>query len=206
MPKVVDHDQRRVEFIEATYRTIARTGWESATMAAIAAEAGYANGALKPYFATKDELLAAAFDYIYVQTEGRITAATTGKHGLTALRAFCLEILPLDGETLDEARIVIPFWQKALTNVALADRHERAMSEWRDQMRHHIRRARAAGEIHAPVSDDHVTGHLLTALLGAQITATLLSSLATPQTLTAQLDGFLALLGISANSPSKGKS
>lgn len=194
MPKVVDHDQRRVELIEATYRTIARTGWESATMAGIAAEAGYANGALKPYFATKDELLTAAFDHIYVQTGRRMAAATEGKRGLAALRAYCLEILPLDDVTLDEARIVIPFWQKALTSPPLADRHERAMQVWRRQLRGYLAQARDEDEVRSPMSDDHVVGLLLNALLGAQITATLIPGVETPETLTAQLDGFLALL------------
>lgn len=202
MPKVVDHDQRRVELIEATYRTIARTGWESATMAGIAAEAGFANGALKPYFASKDELLTAAFDHIYVQTGHRMAAATEGKHGLAALRAYCLEILPLDGVTLDEARIVIPFWQKALTSPPLADRHERAMRVWRSQMRVYLTQARDADEVGTPMSDDHVVGLLLNTLLGAQITATLIPRVETPETLTAQLDGFLALLTTPASSNS----
>jgi AcrR family transcriptional regulator len=194
MPKVVDHDQRRVELIEATYRTIARTGWESATMAAVAAEAGYANGALKPYFATKEELLAAAFDRIYQQTDRRMAAATGGARGLAALRAYCLEILPLDEATRDEARIVIPFWQQALTSPALAGRHERAMRGWRQQLHRYLHQAREAGEARTPMPDQDVVGHLLTALLGAQITATLMPALENRQTLIAQLDGFLDLL------------
>ncbi|MGP3960343.1 TetR/AcrR family transcriptional regulator [Nonomuraea sp. 3N208] len=194
MPKVVDHDQRRVELIEAAWRTIARTGWDSATMAAIAAEAGFSNGALKPYFATKDDLLAAAFDHIYVQTGRRMAAATAGKHGLTALRAYCQEILPLDETTLDEARVVIPFWHKALASPRLAARHEHAMREWREQLRRYLTEARDAGEVRTPIPDDHTIGHLLTALLGAQITATLMPALETAQTLTAQLDSFLTLL------------
>ena len=198
MPKVVDHEQRRVELIQATYRTIARSGWESATMAVIAAEAGYANGALKPYFATKDELLAAAFDHIYVQTAHRMRAATSGRAGLAALRAYCLEILPLDPVRLDEARIVIPFWQKALTSPTLADRHERAMRDWRDQMSHYLSQARDAGEVRTATPDCHVVGHLLAALLGAQITATLMPDVGTPEALTAQLDDFLALLTMRA--------
>jgi AcrR family transcriptional regulator len=194
VPKLVDHDQRRFELIEATWRTIARDGWESATMAAIAAEANFANGALKPYFATKNELLAAAYDHIYVQTDRRIAAATAGKHGVAALRAYCREILPLDAMTRDEARIVIPFWQQALTNPTLAMRHERAMDEWRRQLHVHLREGRDAGEIRSTVSDDALVGHLMSALLGAQITATLLPAQETAQTLTAQLDGFLNLL------------
>ncbi|PZF90646.1 TetR/AcrR family transcriptional regulator [Micromonospora deserti] len=194
MPKVVDHDQRRVEIIEAAWRTIARTGWDSATMAAIAAEAGFANGALKPYFATKDDLLAAAFDHIYVQTGRRMVAATAGKHGLAALRAYCREILPLDETTRDEARVVLPFWHKALTTAHLAARHERAMREWRTQLQRHLSEARDAGEVRTPIPDEDIVGHLLTALLGAQITATLMPDLETAQTLTTQLDAFLELL------------
>jgi AcrR family transcriptional regulator len=194
MPKVVDHDQRRVALIEAAWRTIVRDGWDAATMSAIAAEAGFANGAIRPYFATKEELLSAAFDHIYIQTGSRTTRATTGKHGLAALRSWCLEILPLDATSRDEARLVIPFWQEALTRPHLADRHERAMREWRAEMTHFLNEARTAGQIYSHLTNDQIIGHLLTALLGAQITATLLPSMETTKTLLEQLDGYLESL------------
>jgi AcrR family transcriptional regulator len=194
VPKVVDHQERRIKIIEATWRMIVRDGWDAATMSAIATEAGFANGALRPYFATKEDLLTAAFDHIYVQTGSRTIKATEGQHGIAALRSWCLEILPLDGITRDEARLVIPFWQVALTDDGLAERHERAMREWRAQIRHYLTEAREAGEISADLSDDQIIGHLLAALLGAQITASLLPSLETPQTLLNQLDGYLTLL------------
>ena len=57
MPKIVDHDERRLELVDATWRIIARLGIEGATMREIATEAGFANGALKPYFPTRDTLL-----------------------------------------------------------------------------------------------------------------------------------------------------
>lgn len=63
MPKVVDHLERRVKLIEATWRTIVRDGWDAATMSAIATEAGFATGPA-PYFSTKEDLLSAAFDHI----------------------------------------------------------------------------------------------------------------------------------------------
>ncbi|MEB3370005.1 TetR/AcrR family transcriptional regulator [Saccharopolyspora mangrovi] len=194
MPKVVDHDQRRVEFIEATWRIIARTGWESATMAAISSEAGYSNGAVKPYFATKDDLLTAAFDHIYVQTGRRMATATGCKRGVAALRAYCREILPLEATSRDEARIIIPFWQQALTRPALVERHEQAMRQWRRDLQRYLTEAREAGEIRTHIPDEDIIGHLLTALLGAQITATLMCTIETTETLTAQLDGFLSLL------------
>ena len=194
MPKVVDHQERRIKLIEATWRTIVRDGWDAATMSAIATEAGFANGALRPYFSTKEDLLTAAFDHIYVQTGSRTIKATEGRHGMAALRSWCLEILPLDDTTRDEARLVIPFWQVALSNQGLAARHERAMREWRAEMQHYLSEARKAGEIYTDLSDEQIIGHLLAALLGAQITASLLPSLETTQTLLNQLDGYLASL------------
>ena len=61
-------------------------------------------------------------------------------------------------------------------------------------MQHYLTEAREAGEIYTDLSDDQIIGHLLAALLGAQITASLLPSLETTQTLLNQLDGYLASL------------
>jgi AcrR family transcriptional regulator len=194
VPKVVDHEQRRVEIVQAAYRVIANDGWDATTMAAIAAEAGYTNGALKPYFASKDELMAAAFDYIYVQTGARMAAATAGKRGLAALRAYIHEILPLKPETLDEARIVIPFWHRALTTPALVARHEEAMSVWRDQIRTYLTQARDDADLTGAASDESVVGLLLTALLGAQITGALLPGSTSPEALATQIEALLTLL------------
>ncbi|MBA4102389.1 MAG: TetR/AcrR family transcriptional regulator, partial [Arthrobacter sp.] len=36
MPKIVDHDERRLELVDATWRIIARQGLEGATMREIA--------------------------------------------------------------------------------------------------------------------------------------------------------------------------
>src|SRR5688500_17360808 len=95
VPKIVDHDERRLELVDATWRIIARQGLEGATMREIAMEAGFANGALKPYFPTKDTLLEFAFGHVFNRTNQRIADVTRGKSGLPALRAFCREVLPL---------------------------------------------------------------------------------------------------------------
>ncbi|MEO6200396.1 MAG: TetR/AcrR family transcriptional regulator [Cryobacterium sp.] len=194
MPKVVDHDQRRVELVEATWRIIARHGIEGATMRDIAAEAGFTNGALKPYFPTKDDLLTFAFGHVFNQTNQRMEKSTAGHRGLAAMRAFCHEILPLDDTRLQEARIVIPFWQKALSDPPKATLNEESMRQWRGRLREHLREARAAGEIHATVPDVDIVGHLMTVVLGAQITALLSPDEHSPARLVAQLEGYLQVL------------
>lgn len=194
MPKIVDHDQRRVELVNATWRIIARKGMEGATMREIATEAGFANGALKPYFPTKDDLLTFAFGHVFNQTNRRMEVKTADLSGLEALRAFCHEILPLDEERISEARIVIPFWQKALTDPAKTRLHEESMAQWQASLSKYLGQARQAGEILAGTPDDQVAGFLMTFVLGAQITAALTPATHSPAQLIAQLDAYLALL------------
>jgi AcrR family transcriptional regulator len=194
VPKIVDHDERRLELVDATWRIIARLGIESATMREIATEAGFANGALKPYFPTKDTLLTFAFGHVFNRTNRRIAEVTAGLSGLAALRAFCIEVLPLDEERINEARIVIPFWQKAINDPDKAQIHRESMQEWLDSIRRYLGEARESGDVSTAVDDDSLAGQLLNMLLGAQIAAALLPEGQTALGLDGQLEGFLVLL------------
>ncbi|CAI3803807.1 TetR/AcrR family transcriptional regulator [Pseudarthrobacter sp. MM222] len=194
MPKIVDHDERRLELVDAAWRIIARHGLEGATMREIATEAGFANGALKPYFPTKDTLLEFAFGHVFNRTNKRIAEVTANKYGLAALRAFCLEVLPLDEERVNEARIVIPFWQKAVNDPQKAQIHQQSMEEWLATIRRYLAEARNAGDIGTAVADAVLASQLLNMLLGAQIAAALARDGKTDPALADQLEGFLALL------------
>lgn len=198
MPKIVDHDQRRIELVEATWRIIARLGMEGATMREIALEAGFANGALKPYFPTKDQLLTSAFAHVFNRTNDRIAETTSGLSGLAALRAFCAEVLPLDEERVNEARIVIPFWQKALNDPEKAALHADSMNQWHTAMVAYAGEARMAGEIAARIDNAAVADHLLNMMLGAQIAAALSPAEHFSMDLAGQLDNYLSLLAATA--------
>ena len=67
MPKIIDHDQRRRDIVEVAKSIILKGGFEAATMRSIAAEAGFANGALKHYFPGKESIVAATFETILQQ-------------------------------------------------------------------------------------------------------------------------------------------
>ena len=194
MPKIVDHDERRLELVDATWRIIARQGLESATMREIATEAGFANGALKPYFPTKDTLLEFAFSHVFNRTNQRIAQVTAGKAGLDALRAFCLEVLPLDEERVNEARIVVPFWQRAINDRQKAAIHQQSMDEWLAAIRRFLAEARDNGDVSAAVDDSILAGQLLNMLLGAQIEAALAPEGRLDFGHAEQLEGYLALL------------
>ena len=76
MPKIVDHDARRLELVEVTWKVIARRGFDGVTLRDIAAEAGFANGALKPYFPTRASLIRATFSHVFGRTNSRIATST----------------------------------------------------------------------------------------------------------------------------------
>jgi AcrR family transcriptional regulator len=194
VPKIVDHNERRLELVDATWRIIARNGLEGATMREIAMEAGFANGALKPYFPTKDTLLEFAFGHVFNRTNKRIAEVTAGQAGLAALRAFCLEVLPLDEERINEARIVIPFWQKAVNDPQKAVIHQQSMDEWLTAIRRYLKEARDAGDVSTAVDDNSLAGQLLNMLLGAQIEAALAPAGRKDFGHDRQLEGYLALL------------
>jgi AcrR family transcriptional regulator len=194
VPKIVDHDERRLELVDATWRIIARLGIEGATMREIALEAGFSNGALKPYFPTKDTLLTFAFGHVFNRTNERIKEVTAGKAGIPALRAFCDEVLPLDSERVSEARIVIPFWQKAINDPEKAAIHRESMEQWHAAILEYLAQAREHGTVSAAVDDAAIAGHLLNMLLGAQIAAALAPEGQAVPGLSEQLEAFLILL------------
>lgn len=194
MPKIVDHERRRTELVEATWRIIARLGLGRATMREVAEEAGFANGALKPYFPTKDALLLATFEHVFNRTSERVAEAAASLEGLEALRAFGREVLPLDATRLDEARTVVPFWHVAIHDRAKAALNDDSMVIWRGWILRWMDQAREAGELRRGVDIGPAAEGLLTFLLGAQVTATLDPGHADPAQLTRQLDVYLELL------------
>ncbi|MGJ9402843.1 TetR/AcrR family transcriptional regulator [Arthrobacter sp. KK5.5] len=194
MPKIVDHNRRRRDLVEVAWRVVARSGLEAMTLRDVAAEAGFANGAIKPYFATKASLVEATYSYVFERTNLRVAAAVEGLRGLDALRVFGLEVLPLDSVRIDEARVVIPFWQVAIHDPDKMEINAAAMGEWRSSMSAWLGQARDAGEITADLPVETLAEGLLTFLLGAQVAAVLDSGVNAPERLEAQLDAHLERL------------
>lgn len=195
MPKYVDHDARRLELVEVTWRVIARRGFDGVTLRDIAAEAGFANGALKPYFPSRASLIRATFTHVFGRTNERIRSATEGCEGLEALRGFAGEVLPLDADRLDEARVVIPFWQIATHDEGFAELNDQAMAQWREWIETWITQGVDRGELRPGISRAPAAEALLTFLLGAQIVAVLDTHFNGPSQLLEQLEMHLRMLG-----------
>lgn len=169
MPRLVNHAERRRVILEATWRLIATRGAEAATMREIARQAGYANGALSHYFPNKEALIEAAYGYVSEQTDERARVATEGKRGMAALRAFLVELAPTEEVTRLEARIVLPFWSRTVTDDRLARTNDAQLQRWRGKLVDLIGQARADGEVRTATADDVLAEQLLAMAMGLQI-------------------------------------
>ncbi len=194
MPKLVDREQRRREILEVTWRLMATRGADAATMREIAREAGYANGALAYYFANKEALVEAAYLYVFDRTNERIRAAIAGRRGIPALRAFLVEVLPTTELTRLEARIVLPFWNRTVTDERLARLNDAAMQQWRHDLRRLVAEGREDGDVSVDTADDVLVEQLLATALGLQVLALLPEAPTSPDVQLAMLDATLRAL------------
>jgi AcrR family transcriptional regulator len=168
MPKRVDHDQRRLEIVDAAWRLIARGGFAAATMREIATEAGFANGALKYYFESKDDLLLAAFQQTFYRVNERAARAIGERTGLEAIRLLCREMLPLDEERRVESRVAVAFWDRASASPKLRKVHADSFAIWRTWMENELRAARRDG-LSTSTPDRQIIDEFLAVTTGSRV-------------------------------------
>lgn len=191
MPKIVDHEARREELIEATWRVIARTGIAGATMREIAREAGVSTGILAHYFADKEDLLGFALRLMHRRVYERIHARTQGLVGLPALRVIMLEALPLDQERLLEAQIEMNFISLALGNESLRELQHREFERFWDALNHRVSEAQTLGEISTSIDAGWITHQLIILVEGISLEAVLYPARVPPDQQCEILDHFL---------------
>ena len=126
MPKVVDHEERRREIVQATMRVISRIGLDHTTIKEIAKEAGYSNGVLAHYFTNKEHILIMAHRTAFEAAGKRIKEKAQGLGSIDEMREALYEALPLDEERNLEAHIDVSFWAHAIIDPKL--QHVRAES------------------------------------------------------------------------------
>ncbi|WP_433378802.1 TetR/AcrR family transcriptional regulator [Streptosporangium sp. CA-115845] len=169
MPKIVDHEERREEVIEAARRIILREGIEAATTRAIAKEAGYSNGVLTHYFADKDDIMLSALRSSHRRIVERLRGKLAGLTGLAALRELLLDNLPLDEERTRESGLEVGFWSRSMTSPAMLEAQRTEAEELRYLVRSLLGAAVAGGEISTTEDLDDVTERLLALVDGLSV-------------------------------------
>lgn len=196
MPKIVDHEQRRREILEATWRVIAAQGIEAATVREIARETGYSNGVLSHYFANKEEILISAHRLAFQQVYDRASAANEGVIGLEAVRRALYEALPLDEERRVEAVLDVSFWSQALTNAQLNAVRRESVINGRAWWMSMLTEARERGEIVKTPTLDVLCDEIQALIDGISLAAVMYPSDMTPARQQTMADAFLERISL----------
>ncbi len=135
MPKVVDHQSKREELAEATWRVIRKKGIDGTTTREIAKETGWSKGAFSHYFSNKKELLVFAYKLALSRAIARSRRVESGLTPYKALREMLAAGLPLDAERRKESQIWITFWGCAATDPSMAEVQKEFYDWWRKGMK-----------------------------------------------------------------------
>lgn len=154
------------------WQIIAKKGLQGVTLRSVAAEAGFANGALKPYFSSKDDLMLGTFEFVCERVAERVQAHAAKLRGFDAVRAFSREILPINQNLVDEARVIISFWALAAHDEGMKRVNDAAMSVWRRWLSTWVEQQRADTGFREGITVDVLVDGLMTFLLGTQVSVT----------------------------------
>jgi len=135
MPKIIDHDARRRELVEASWNVIAKEGLEGLTMRKIAAAANCTTGRITHYFANREALVLASLQSAYDASAVRLNEIIAADlEPLEKLRRAVEETLPLDQQRLNEWRVWIAYWGAATTDPELAQQNDTNHERWLEAM------------------------------------------------------------------------
>jgi len=154
MPKIVDHEEQRRLFAEATMRVIAGAGLEGVTMRAVAREAGLSYGSLFHYFDSKDDLLMHAVRHSTEQQTARVNEYQERYAGLAALEQLLCDDAITDDSSRDAWMVWMTFLYKAATQPDYARLHTELIDGWLGRFRRLLADAQLLGEIDAALDID----------------------------------------------------
>ncbi|MFB9857180.1 TetR/AcrR family transcriptional regulator [Paenarthrobacter aurescens] len=120
MPKIVDHDARRVELARAVWTVVGRDGVGGASIRAVAAEAGWTHGAIAHYFKRRDDLLLFAYRLAVERELGSAPGEDVQSDPFERLVGLLLRSLPVDERSALDVRIWLGFMGRVADEPELA--------------------------------------------------------------------------------------
>ncbi|MCT9930201.1 TetR family transcriptional regulator [Planotetraspora sp. A-T 1434] len=149
MPRPSVEVERREQILRGACAVIADKGLRSLRVADVAKEAGMSHGTVHYYFATKRDLVNAAFEFNFeCSIERRRPILTAHEDPRERLRAFLGSYLPEDAETRQAWRVWIELWGEALRDPDLQELNERVYGDWRRVVAGIVRDGQDRGQLH----------------------------------------------------------
>ncbi len=177
-------------------RLIATRGLEAASLRNVAAEAGVSMGTVQHYFTTKQEMLGFAQRYNYERATVRIprliARVPEPRTTRTLLRALLIDLLGLDGESREGARLGAAMLAYAVIDPQAAATARIAYDGLTGFLATQLHAAQASGQLPGHLDTDHAARHLRAVVEGLCL-PTLIGAYSPDQAL-AVLDDHLATL------------
>lgn len=153
---------------------VAAEGIEALTIRRVADAAGVSIGAVQHHFATKSDLLAAAFEQVIADTRARLRLIDTGGGARVVMANALTELLPIGAERRREARIYLAFAAKAAVTPTLQPLQGDLMATTRAEITQALRAA-------APAERSPVDAEVDARLLYAVVDGLVLQATSAPQ-------------------------
>lgn len=131
MPKIVDHEKRKIKIAEATWKVIVNEGLEQASVRKIAKVADMSVGSLRHYFATQSELFAFSMQLVSDRVKKRAANKSYDGPPLDAMQEVLSEFLPIDEERRIEMEVWMVFSAKTIVDPVLKELSQVVYDEMR---------------------------------------------------------------------------
>jgi AcrR family transcriptional regulator len=194
VPRIVDHDARRVELLHATWRVIGRVGLEGATVREIARESGHSNGVLAHYFSNKEDIIIQAHRLAYKAVVDRAEISRQSRRGIDALREAIHAALPLDPQRFLEAVVDISLQGQALHNEVLRGVRQASLERGNAWWAEMVQEAIELGEIDPDTDVAFTVTQIRVLVFGLSAEAVMSPDLVTPEVQVRSAETFLETL------------
>ncbi len=173
MPKTTDADKaaRRRQIIDAAYRCFSRQGFQHTSMRDIYQEARLSAGAVYHYFASKEAIIAASFQFDAERSRSQFAAATMRQAPVPALiELFGFFSTGLeDAAALGASRVNVQAWAEALQNPLLFATIRRAFAGYSEALTAIVVGAQSTAAINPRLDPRAVASTLLSLYLGLEL-------------------------------------
>lgn len=149
---------------DAAVSVVARDGFDLLSVRSVAREAGVSGGAVQHHFATRADLLLAAFAQTVETISARLAATHLDGEVRKVLYRLCEQALPLDHERRREAIVWITLSAAAASHPDLAAAHRRGLVAFTDLVADIIDSGQRSGEVPKRVNP-HAAAAVLVAVV-----------------------------------------
>jgi AcrR family transcriptional regulator len=170
MARLVDRDAKRRQIVEAAATQFARTGFEATLMDDVAAAAGVSKGSLYAYFANKEDLFYAVFEWLQGQLlQTSLAHMKVGGSATEQLIGFAEAGVGAFVDYVALYPVTLEVWAAAAktgTRHRFAEAMQRLYVDYRGQVSVLFRAAQAAREIRRDIEVDVLSAVLVGAVDG----------------------------------------